>query len=184
MENESFFVPVTTLCILTAIWTSYLMGLNEENQLNARFFTSTVVSPSNAQFFFMPVGFYPQCSDQRAQLWRFVTVQLVHHGFLHILGNTSVILIVGTAMECFSSSIVTFLLFESGILVGCLGHAYMMPYNPLVGCSHGVYAMIGGLLCGNAVELVHCNHSKRKYYNIIVLLCLTIQLLYDAVGME
>ena len=92
------------------------------------------------------VGTWPGCEDIRLQLWRLFTNSLLHANLSHIIGNAISLLCIGSYIEFFNDSFTVLYIFTLGIIYGNLVSGLLKPYNALIGCSHGVYALYGSAL--------------------------------------
>eukprot|EP01034_Spumella_vulgaris_P022495 gene22495-28623_t len=112
---------------------------------NTVFSQSTPLSPPDEAWWFMTVTWYPTCGDVRHQYWRLLSLQFVHEGLMHIGGNSLASLGFGGMLETYQpyGFALCALVYQFGIIFGALGHSYLWPFRGLVGCSPGVYGMIG-----------------------------------------
>jgi membrane associated rhomboid family serine protease len=165
--------PVATVLLLLGIWSAFLYGKIFMRPLTGFGTAGESISPPNPRLFFMTVNFYPDCSDKRLQLWRLLTVQLVHSGWTHITGNTLLGLMVGALLEGYSGWMFAAATFEAAVVVGSLAHSFVLPYHALIGCSHGVYGWYGALLC-------YClSHLRQGPGNAFVVIAVAATISYD-----
>jgi membrane associated rhomboid family serine protease len=110
--------------------------------------SSTAASPPFETFFFMSVNDWPSCSSARSNTWRLVSYQFVHNGLQHLLGNSVYVLICGCICEVTHplGTLAALGAMELGVVLGALTYAFVWPFDTLVGCSAGVYGLLGLLL--------------------------------------
>ena len=65
-----------------------------------------------------------------------------------------------------------------GCIFGCLGHSYVFPFEGLLGCSTGVYALIGGTIS----HVILNKDSLSLKFHRGVLVALAFQGLYDTIS--
>lgn len=174
-----YYRPLFTFSIFFMIWFAYLFGLFYLiGWSNIKLSPTGPISPPNPVMWYFNIGWWPTCSDSRMELWRLVSNQFVHAGLIHIAGNTFLGIPYVWIFERSIGSIISFVIFEIGVIGGTLFHGNMYPYDPLVGCSHGIYAIIGGL-----VSYLTFNHDIMDNSFRNVLLCiLATQMTCDIVG--
>lgn len=170
--------PVLAPLLMLSIWLVFWYGIFVEIGFKqSRVGWHGPVSPRNPALMFLTVGFYPQCNDDRPDVWRLFTVQFVHAGLQHLCGNTVLGLIVGCMLEMFAGSLLTLLVFEAAVVLGTLSHSYFLPYNGLVGCSHGVYGWVGALLAFSLLNVRR--RSAVQLPSLFLLLVLLVMLASD-----
>jgi rhomboid protease GluP len=79
------------------------------------------------------------------QLWRLVTVALVHANLVHLFFNVSIFLDVAGMVERLAGAARMVAVFWVGTAVATLASVVVFP-QPAVGASGGVFAVLGGLL--------------------------------------
>lgn len=89
---------------------------------------------------------------------RFLSHQFVHAGYAHLLSNQCMFLLYGVLFERVQGFMRTFLVYEIGVIGGALAHVSVWPYRPLIGCSHGVYAIYGACMAHMVFNIYH-THS-------------------------
>lgn len=87
------------------------------------------------------VGIFEYDPKNRHEIWRFLTVMLVHSDFAHLLGNVSVQLVYGTILERVYSWRCVMPIYLIGVICGSLGESIVEPFNSGTGASDGVYAI-------------------------------------------
>ncbi|OQR73567.1 protein rhomboid-like, partial [Tropilaelaps mercedesae] len=80
--------------------------------------------------------------DRRYEVWRFVLYMLLHAGWVHLLINLSVQLIVGLPLELVHGSWRVGCIYMSGVLAGSLSTSVFDSEVYLIGASGGVYALL------------------------------------------
>lgn len=146
-EMMKFYWPVITLLMVLIIWGFFIWGIIglDKSSINM---SMSPISPPLETFPFITVNDWPSCTSARGNSWRLVSSQLTHAGLQHIVFNTAGILFYGAILECFhpNSRFITFLVFEMACIFGCLGHSYILPFYGVIGCSSGVYGLIGACI--------------------------------------
>lgn len=100
-------------------------------------------------------------------------------GIMHILGNTLLGLSFGTLLENMHTfgpgfSCASYL---GGVVGGAMGFAYVWPYGSLVGCSCGIYGMMGA-----TIGLLIVNRDDKRNYKlktVFITIVITITLLIE-----
>lgn len=132
-------VPYLVLSIAIIIWSIFLCGKYGSNH---------ETDPPFKNLWYYSVSFWPQCKDERSQVWRLLSYSLIHANFLHVGGNSIFLVGYGLLLESIHLLAIP-ILFTSyllGILIGALGHNYWYPYQALIGASAGCYSVFGTLL--------------------------------------
>ncbi|KAB7500251.1 Rhomboid-related protein 2 [Armadillidium nasatum] len=88
--------------------------------------------------------------ERRYEAWRFLTYMFIHSGWLHILSNSIMQLIMGTVLELVHKWYRVSIIYILGVIGGCLASSLATPSYYLAGASGGVYALeyayIGNLI--------------------------------------
>ncbi|XP_043686829.1 protein rhomboid [Vespula pensylvanica] len=84
--------------------------------------------------------------DKRLELWRFAFYMFLHAGWLHLLFNLGVQVIVGLPLEMVHGSLRIAAVYMAGVLAGSLGTSVFDAEVYLVGASGGVYALLAAHL--------------------------------------
>jgi len=95
-------------------------------------------------------AFEMQSALFEGQVWRLITFQFLHFGFLHILMNSIGLYALGPFLErAWGSSrfLVYYLLcgVGGGLFYSLLAGLHLLPSSPLVGASAGVYGILAGI---------------------------------------
>ena len=77
---------------------------------------------------------------------RLLSNQFCHSSLQHIGYNSIMLLLFGYCCEMYNGWFHTMLVFEAGVLFGTLAFSIASPYVGLVGCSHGVAGLLGGIV--------------------------------------
>jgi rhomboid-related protein 1/2/3 len=112
------------------------------------------------------MGQWPDCQNLSTEAWRLLSYQLVHNGYVHLIGNVLMQLIFGLPLEMKHGPVVVALIYEMGVLVGALSCTLADPFSIVVGASGGVYCIFGVHLANIIVnwkemKLGYCNHWTR-----------------------
>ncbi|XP_034242617.1 protein rhomboid isoform X2 [Thrips palmi] len=143
--------PLFILCITLielAFFTYYWVAMGE-------------VSPSgpvpiDSVFIYRP--------DKRQEIWRFIFYMVLHAGWLHLLFNLLVQLLVGLPLEMVHGSTRIGAVYMAGVLAGSLGTSVFDTDVYLVGASGGVYALLAAHL---ANVLLNYNNMEFGIVRII-----------------
>lgn len=108
---------------------------------------------SVARLPYIRLGYVP--ADDRPQT--LVTYQVVHGGWMHLIGNLLFLLVAGGVVECFWRSWAYVGLFVISGIGGGLLHAWVTgdPTMPLVGASGSIAGLMAGFLMGHARTRIH-----------------------------
>lgn len=94
--------------------------------------------PINSIFIYRP--------DKRFEIWRFLLYMVLHAGWLHLLFNLLVQVLVGLPLEMVHGSTRIGTVYMAGVLAGSLGTSVFDTDVYLVGASGGVYALLAAHL--------------------------------------
>ena len=172
--------PYFTLIILFINWVFFIWGIVWIIGWDkAGLSMSGPVSPPQSIFPFITVNYWPSCTSARGNSWRLMTAQFTHAGLMHIGGNTIVGLLYGGLLESTHQyhSVITLFVYEMACIFGCLGHSYLWPFEGIIGCSTGIYGLIGCII--SQVIMNKDSLDLSVYYSIVV--TLLIQGIYDLV---
>lgn len=97
------------------------------------------------------------CDDLRPQIWRWISYQYIHVGFIHILTNVALLEILGIPLEGSMGTGRLIIMFNIGVFGGACACLIFTPHTPTVGMSGGIYALFGVQLA----DLMINWHSKR-----------------------
>ena len=179
-RQYSYNFPFFTLIIMFINWVFFIWGIVwiigwEEAGLSM----SGPVSPPQSIFPFITVNYWPSCTSARGNSWRLMTAQFTHAGLMHIGGNTVVGILYGLLLEGTHQyhSFITIVVYEMACIFGCLGHSYLWPFEGIIGCSTGIYGLIGSVISHTILN--RDTLDRRVYYFIVV--TLVIQGTYDLV---
>lgn len=84
--------------------------------------------------------------DKRGEIWRFFLYMVLHAGWLHLLFNLLVQVLVGLPLEMVHGSTRIGAVYMAGVLAGSLGTSVFDTDVYLVGASGGVYALLAAHL--------------------------------------
>ncbi|XP_021951173.1 rhomboid-related protein 2 isoform X2 [Folsomia candida] len=84
--------------------------------------------------------------DKREEVWRFLVYMVLHAGWVHLMFNLLVQLLVGLPLEMVHGSFRIGAIYMSGVLAGSLATSVFDPDVYLVGASGGVYALLAAHL--------------------------------------
>ena len=146
-----YFTLISWLCITL----TYIIDSQQDN--------------SNYHLMTGYISLWPECKDNRYQIWRFITGALLHSNLDHYLINAFCLVIFSYILEVFQYYYLIAPLFLIGIIHGDLAFYYTQPYGYALGISQGVYSIIGMLL---ANVLININYIDISYILLsIILIC-------------
>ncbi|XP_025194980.1 rhomboid-related protein 2-like isoform X1 [Melanaphis sacchari] len=96
--------------------------------------------------------------DKRQQLWRFMLYMFLHVGWVHLIFNLTVQLLVGLPLEMVHGSLRIGVVYMAGVLAGSLGTSVFDSNVYLVGASGGVYALLAAHLAN-----VMLNYNNMEF---------------------
>ncbi|KAH9365290.1 hypothetical protein HPB48_018308 [Haemaphysalis longicornis] len=96
--------------------------------------------------------------DKRLQVWRFVFYMVLHAGWIHLLFNLLVQMLVGLPLEMVHGSLRIGTVYMAGVLAGSLGTSVFDTDVYLVGASGGVYALLAAHLAN-----VLLNYNQMQF---------------------
>ncbi|XP_058804831.1 protein rhomboid isoform X3 [Phymastichus coffea] len=96
--------------------------------------------------------------DKRLELWRFAFYMFLHAGWLHLLFNLGVQVVVGLPLEMVHGSLRIAAVYMAGVLAGSLGTSVFDTDVCLVGASGGVYALLAAHLAN-----VMLNYNNMEF---------------------
>lgn len=104
---------------------------------------------------------------RRYEIWRFVSVALLHGSWLHLWGNLIMQLILGCLLEVIHHWKRVGLVYLAGVLFGTLASSVVQPWTFLVGASGGVYAL---LIAHLATIVLNWNEMGCAFFRCFLLL--------------
>lgn len=169
------YYPTFILFITLLDWLFYLGGIIAMNP-RPKITLIGPLSPSLPSFPFETISTWPSCIN-RHQHWRLISSQFSHEGIQHLGGYTALGLVYGVILESTHPyhSLITVVVYQAAIILGCLGHSFISPYDALIGCSSGIYGLIG--CCLSHLILNKDILEWRVYYGLIAII--VIQVLFE-----
>lgn len=143
-----------------AVTISYISGLIVEGNG----FDREAVSYNDRVLFMGMVGLWPDCTDNRRQLWRLVTSVFSHSGFAHYGGNIMGLFGLSFLLEMHQDICVILPLVFLGTVHGNLSFFYVKPYSYAVGVSQSVFVLLG---LNMANGILNCAAFPRLHTGII-----------------
>ncbi|GFO39258.1 rhomboid-like protein [Plakobranchus ocellatus] len=129
--------------------------------LESRMFTFNGPVPKDSVFIFRP--------DRREQVWRFFLYMMLHAGYVHLMFNVIVQIVVGIPLEMVHGPCRVALIYMSGILAGSLGTSVFDMDAFLVGSSGGVYALLAAHLANVLLNFSHMELGVVKLGAVLVI---------------
>lgn len=159
---------VFTITITSVVTISYIVGLSLHSH-----FDSHSISIEYRPLYMGMIGLWPQCTDNRDQLWRWVTNILSHSGFSHYCGNILGLFGFSYILEMYQPATRLAPLFFLGVIHGNLSFYYTLPYSYAIGVSQGVFAIVGMNI---ANIIINWDTINRIHSYFILYLCMTVVL--------
>lgn len=103
-------------------------------------------------------SFFIYRPDKRLQVWRFLFYMVLHAGWIHLLFNLLVQMLVGLPLEMVHGSLRIGTVYMAGVLAGSLGTSVFDTDVYLVGASGGVYALLAAHLAN-----VLLNYNQMQF---------------------
>ena len=155
------YYPIFIIFITLLNWSFYLGGIIAMNP-KPNITLTEPLSPDLSSFPFMTVDLWPSC-DSRHDHWRLISAQFAHQGIKHIGGYTALGLIYGVILESTHpfGSLLTAVVYQAAVIFGCLGHAFISPFDGLIGCSTGIYGLVG---CSISHILINDDKLDSRVY--------------------
>ncbi|GAB6033655.1 hypothetical protein CHUAL_013717 [Chamberlinius hualienensis] len=145
-DNYTCCPPPLFIFIITLIelgfFTYYAVAMGEVS-------TSGPV-PIDSMFIYRP--------DKRVEVWRFFVYMVLHAGWIHLLFNLLVQVLVGLPLEMVHGSLRIGTVYVAGVLAGSLGTSVFDTDVYLVGASGGVYALLAAHLAN-----VLLNYNQMEF---------------------
>jgi len=164
-ERRTINIPWGTIGLVLTIFSTFFIGAYLEN---LKIGLDSPVSYPAESWLFLTIRFYPSCEDVRTDFWRVVSYQFVHEGLNHLIGNLSLLIVYGSILETFLGPVVI-VIFEISVIFGAFGHSLVFPFTGLLGCSSGVYGLVGA-----AVSFLVTNKLNYVYYSLWGMVLFTI----------
>jgi rhomboid-related protein 1/2/3 len=127
---------------------------------------------------------FPDCSDLRPQGWRLWSYQLVHAGAGHIGSNMVMQNLFGLPINMVHGNLRFFIIYQVGVLAGAMTFVLIGGgQNALVGCSGGVYTILGVHFAELLMNWGSENKGLLNHWTRLLIMCSIIGLdfyLYSA----
>ncbi|CAH8564309.1 unnamed protein product [Dicrocoelium dendriticum] len=142
------FIPVVTLLEISVfIYYGWRHSVDSDPYNDV---TATSGVPIDSVFIYDP--------RRRIQAWRFLTYAVIHNGYIHLIFNCLLQLVLGMLLELVHKLWRCGLVYLFGVIAGSLAHSVTDPFVLLAGASGGCYALIGAHLAS-----VVTNWSAMQY---------------------
>ncbi|XP_076326448.1 rhomboid-related protein 3-like [Tachypleus tridentatus] len=146
------FILIITLIEL-GFFTYYTVTMGE--------ITTTGPVPIDSLFIYRP--------DKRAEIWRFIFYMVLHAGWIHLLFNLLVQVMVGLPLEMVHGSLRIGTVYMAGVLAGSLGTSVFDTDVYLVGASGGVYALLAAHLANVLLNYNQMEFGLIRLFGIFVI---------------
>jgi membrane associated rhomboid family serine protease len=160
-NSNNFFTIIWTAIILG----SYIVGALVSEDYNDLLYCDFITS-------------YPECKDQRNQIWRLLTVILVHMGVSHISFNLIAFILWSSLIEFYQDYRRLCIIFILGVCESSLGFYYTDPYASATGCSGGVWVIVGANVSNCLINIDVYSYA----YSFIILTCSLITITWEAIA--
>ena len=170
--------PVFIVVITVLDWLFFLGGIIAMNP-KPNITLVGPLSPSLSSFQFQTINSWPNCTN-KFEHWRLISSQFTHEGLKHIGGYTALGLVYGIALESTHPyhSLLVAVVYQAAVIFGCMGHSMISPFDALIGCSSGIYGLIG---CSFSHLVLNKGIMNPKYYYALVIV-MAIQFLFEIVA--
>ena len=162
-----------TWAMISLIWAFYLFGLLFIDNTTKDIVDK--ISPPATVLRFYTIG--KNCVDVRNEVWRLLSNQFCHSSFQHIVQNTFILLLFGYSCEIFNGWVYSLCVFEAGVLYGTLAFSISDPFVGLVGCSHGIAGLLGGVIPNFLVNIDAFDRAVLIGFYTFVTLTILLELL-------
>ncbi|KAJ8917334.1 hypothetical protein NQ315_002356 [Exocentrus adspersus] len=106
---------------------------------------------------------------KRIECWRYLTYMFVHIGYLHLIVNLGVQLLLGVPLEMVHKWWRVLLVYFAGVAAGSLATSITDPTSHLAGASGGVYAMMTA-----HIATIIMNWNEMTFPGVILMMFLLI----------
>ncbi|CAG2111437.1 unnamed protein product [Medioppia subpectinata] len=145
-----FIITITFIELAFFIYYTIVLGV-----------TSSGPIPIDSLFIYRP--------DKRDQIWRFVFYLVLHAGWIHLIFNLLVQLLVGLPLEMVHGSARIGTVYMAGVLAGSLGTSVFDSDVYLVGASGGVYALLAAHLANVLLNYNHMESGILRLFAVFVI---------------
>ena len=168
-EGRPDFTPVNTAMVIINV--------------AAFIFLSLIGSTEDAEFMAGHGAMFVPAILEDRQFYRLFTCMFMHFGFMHLVGNMTVLLFLGDNVERAAGKLKYLLIYILGGLIGSIGSfAYAYFYNPGIvsaGASGSIFALIGALLW-----MVIVNKGHLEDMTVLKMCVLIVYALYSGITSE
>nr|CAH8827718.1 unnamed protein product [Trichobilharzia regenti] len=130
------FIPLITIAEIAVFMYYAIIHYTDSDPSNDVTASSGV--PFNSILIYNPV--------KRHEAWRFLTYMFIHSGYMHLIFNCLLQVVLGLLLELVHKFWRVGLVYLLGVITGSLAHSVSDPYVLLAGASGGCYALIGAHL--------------------------------------
>lgn len=163
-EGRPDFTPVNTAMVVINVLVFIIM--------------SVTGSTEDVDFMLEHGAMYVPYIIEKGEYYRFFTCMFLHFGFMHLVGNMTVLLFLGDNVERAAGPLRYILIYIFGGLIGSAGSfAFALIYNHGIvsaGASGSIFALIGALLW-----MVIKNRGHLEDMSILKMFVLIVYALYS-----
>ena len=161
--NERRYIFTYSFLLLNLVFFTYGLFKNGGNFLK--------ISPDEDILFYDGISNWPNCRDQRFELWRFITSTLVHADIGHLIINLIILLPYSFSIETFQKSKNLLFVYILTTINSSIIFFIQNPYVSVIGCSNIVFSFIGAHLSNT---ILNYDYLSIEHFNSFIMLILTI----------
>jgi len=161
--NERRYIFTYSFLLLNLVFFTYGLFKNGGNFLK--------ISPDEDILFYDGISNWPNCRDQRFELWRFITSTLVHADIGHLIINLIILLPYSFSIETFQKSKNLLFVYILTTIHSSIIFFIQNPYVSVIGCSNIVFSFIGAHLSNT---ILNYDYLSIEHFNSFIMLILTI----------
>lgn len=121
-------------------------------------------NPNDRELFFYATTPFPDCNDNRHQVWRLFSYSLVHSNFMHLFGNSFGIILTTFGIYKFQKSLKILSIYTSSVVNGALFFYLNNPDRAVIGASGGVYGIAGSNLSNGIYNYNKMNDCEKLWF--------------------
>ncbi|XP_068228946.1 rhomboid-related protein 1-like isoform X2 [Palaemon carinicauda] len=126
------------LCMLVITLVELVMFIYYAIDMNSLLDMTILVGPRGPCPLYSPLVYNPA---RRYEAWRYISYALIHSGWVHLVNNLIVQVVLGVLLELVHKWWRVLLIYLSGVVLGAVLHSLFTPGSYLAGASGGVYAV-------------------------------------------
>ena len=123
---------------------------------------------------------WDECADNREQVWKFFSSQIIHADSNHFWGNFLYALLYSMLLECYQPYYLIFPIMIISTINGNLAFYYIHPYTEMLGFSGAVFSLIGMKISSVFINIYSFPWIFSSLNGVICFL----SLLYEAINYD